>query len=146
MTPMTVTPLEALQKTLAAEHAAVYVYGVLGGRVSASTAPALAADLRAAYAQHRARRDQLTTKVLGEGGEPVPAEVSYEVPTAARTTAQHRAAARQVEATCAQTYAAAVASTDRADRQWAVTALEDAAVRGLRFGAAPTAFPGAPEL
>ena len=28
------TPLEALQPTLAGEHAAVYVYGVLGGRVS----------------------------------------------------------------------------------------------------------------
>ena len=32
------TPLQAMQRTLAGEHAAVYVYGVVGGRVSASPA------------------------------------------------------------------------------------------------------------
>lgn len=143
---MTMTPTEVLQETLAAEHAAVYVYGVLGGRVSASTEPTLAADLRTAYALHRTRRDQLVAMVLDRGAEPVPAEVSYEVPTPARTTDQQRAAARQMEAWCARTYAAAVAGTVLLERHWAIDALKDAAVRGLGFGAEPAAFPGAPEL
>ncbi|CAN5266272.1 ferritin-like domain-containing protein [soil metagenome] len=138
--------LEALQRTLAGEHAAIYVYGVLGGRVSATSEPTLAAELRAAYSVHRARRDQLVAMVAAEGAEPVPAAVGYEVPTPARTASQCRTTARKVESRCAQGYAATVASTARAHRQWAIEALEDAAVRGLRFGAEADSFPGAPEL
>lgn len=37
--------LESLQATLAAEHAAIYVYGALGGRVSATGSPAIPSDL-----------------------------------------------------------------------------------------------------
>ncbi len=51
---------DALQTTLAAEHAAVYVYGVLGGRTSKSAEPATYAAISSAYDAHRARRDQLT--------------------------------------------------------------------------------------
>ena len=54
------TPLQALQQTLAGEHAAVYVYGVLGGRVSSSEQPDLARRLSSAYAVHRGRRDTRT--------------------------------------------------------------------------------------
>ena len=43
------TPLQALQRTLAGEHAAVYVYGVLGGRVSESAEPDLSSRLTSAY-------------------------------------------------------------------------------------------------
>ena len=122
------------------------MYGVLGGRTSSSTAPALAEEVRAAYLLHRARRDQVVAMVREAGGEPVPAEASYQVSTPARTAPQVRSAAREVEARCAETYAAAVGSTSEANRQWAIDALEDAAVRGLGFGAEATAFPGVPEL
>ena len=47
------TPLEALQQTLAGEHAAVYVYRALAGRVSTSADPDLATGLAAAYTVHR---------------------------------------------------------------------------------------------
>ena len=47
------TAVDALQTTLAGEHAAVYLYGALGGRTSQAAAPALYAALRDAYAAHR---------------------------------------------------------------------------------------------
>jgi len=140
------TPLEALQATLAGEHAAVYVYGVLGGRTSVSTQPELAAGLRAAYDVHRSRRDQVTAMIRAKGEEPVAAEVSYELPNDADTPGRCRRAAAEVEQRCTEVYAAAVGSTSRANRQWAIDALADAAVRQLSFGADPTSFPGVPEL
>ena len=140
------TPREALQLALAGEHAAVYVYGVLGGRVSSSAAPDLASSLRAAYTVHRGRRDQVTAILRKQDVEPVAAEVSYELPNEARTAAQCRAAAAEIEERCAEVYATAVGSTARANRQWAIDALTDAAVRALSFGAQPEPFPGVPEL
>ena len=140
------TPLEALQATLAGEHAAVYVYGVLGGRVSSSEHPDLMSRLTSAYTTHRRRRDQLTERVQGAGGEPVAAEISYELPNRAGTTAQLEAAALATERRCAEVYAQAVGATSRRDRRWAVEALVDTAVRQLGFGGRPEDFPGVSEL
>ena len=140
------TPEEALQTTLAGEHAAVYVYGVLGGRTSASAQPDLAAALRTAYDLHRSRRDQVIAMLRAADATPVGSEVSYELPNPARTPQQCRRAAAEIEERCAEVYAAAVGSTARANRQWAIDALTDAAVRGLTFGAEPAPFPGVPEL
>jgi hypothetical protein len=140
------TPREALQATLAGAHAAVYVYGVLGGRVSASAEPDLAGELRAAYETHRARRDQVVAMVRGDGSEPVASEVSYTLPNEADTARHCRLAAAETERRCAEVYAAMVGSTAHAPRQWAIDALTDTAVRELRLGGEPSPFPGAPEL
>jgi hypothetical protein len=141
-----VTPVQALQQALAGEHAAVYVYGVLGGRVSGSAQPELAARITAAYTTHRGRRDLLTARVRAAGAEPAPAEVSYRLSNAARTSEELVAAARVTERRCAGVYAAAVAGTSGADRGWAIDSLTDAAVRELSFGGRPDPFPGAEEL
>jgi hypothetical protein len=140
------TPLEAMQAVLAGEHAAVYVYGVLGGRTSASAEPVLAGALRSAYDVHRGRRDQLVAMIRDDDADPVPAEVSYELPNAADTARRCRRAAAEVEQRCTGLYAQAVGSTSRASRQWAIDAMADAAVRQLTFGADPDPFPGVPEL
>jgi rubrerythrin len=140
------TPLEALQATLAGEHAAIYVYGVLGGRTSQSAEPALATALRSAYEVHRMRRDQVAAMVRDDDAEPVAAEVSYQLPNPADTARRCRRAAAEIEERCTELYAQAVGSTARANRQWAIDAMADAAVRQLTFGADPTAFPGVPEL
>ena len=140
------TPLEALQQTLAGEHAAVYVYGVLGGRASTSGDSSLAARVQSAYTTHRARRDTLTAMVRGAGGRPVAAAVSYQLPNAARTARQLTAAALVTERRCASVYAAAVGGTSGTARRWAVDALTDCAVRQLSFGGSPSPFPGAAEL
>jgi hypothetical protein len=140
------TPLEALQSTLAAEHAAVYVYGVVGGRVSVSTQAALAERVREAYVLHRDRRDRLIAMVRAAGEEPVAAEVSYELPNPATTPAQLSRVALEIEEGAAAVYADMVGSTSGANRQWALDALTDASVRLLGFGGSPEAFPGVAEL
>lgn len=140
------TPLDALQQTLAGEHAAVYVYRALAGRVSASAHADLANRLAVAYTTHRGRRDQLTTMVRADKGRPVAAEVSYELPNPSITAAQLARGGLVTEQRCAQVYATMVGNTSQANRQWAIDALLDAAVRQLSFGGTPDAFPGVSEL
>lgn len=140
------TPRDALQRALAGEHAAVYLYGVVGGRVSVSTHAELWQRVRDAYNLHRGRRDQLVSMVRTAGAEPVAAEVSYELPNPAMTPAQLERVALEVEQRCAAVYADTVGSTAGANRQWALDALEDAAVRLLGFGGEPEPFPGLGEL
>lgn len=139
-------PLEALQAALAGEHAAVYVYGVIGGRVSLSTEAALANQVRTAYALHRGRRDQLIAMVRAVDEEPVAAEVTYQLPNLATTPRLLEAAALELEHRCVAVYADLVGSTSGANRQWAIDSLNDAAVRELGFGGSPEAFPGIAEL
>lgn len=140
------TPVETLQTTLAGEHAAVYVYGVVGARLSASAEPALWNKVQAAYSRHRGRRDQLAAMVRETGDDPVAADVSYVLPNPATTTAQLVRVARGLEQRSAVVYAEMVSRTTGVQRQWAIDALEDAAVRGLGFGAGPEVFPGIAEL
>ncbi len=139
-------PVEALQRTLAGEHAAVYVYGVVGARVSASEQPDLWQRARYAYTLHRDRRDHLLAMVKAAGAEPVAAAVSYALPNEARTPAQLEGVALETEQRCAAVYADMVGSTSGANRQWALEALEDAAVRLLGFGGRAEPFPGVGEL
>jgi len=139
-----VKPLAALQATLAGEHAAVWIYGVLGAQASQSRTPELFDELSTAYALHRKRRDQLEVTITRLDARPVAAEVSYQLPNPARTPAQQRAAALQVEQRLADVYGQAVQSTTHAQRRWAIEALSDCAVRQLGFGGAPTDLPGMP--
>jgi hypothetical protein len=141
-----VTPAEALQTTLAGEHAAVYLYGVVGGRLSATSQPRLWERVREAYAVHRGRRDHLASMVRASGAEPVAAEVSYELVNPARTPAQLRTTAVETERRCAAVYADMVRSTAGANRQWALDALVDASVRLLGLGGDAEPFPGLAEL
>lgn len=139
-------PLEAMRAALAGEHAAVYVYGVIGGRVSLSTQPTLWNKVRAAYTTHRGRRDQLIAMVRAADGEPVVAEISYDIPNPTRTPAQLTRASLDLELRCSAVYADMVGSTWGANRQWAIDALNDAAVRQLGFGGVAQVFPGISEL
>ena len=140
------TPLEAMQSTLAGEHAAVYLYGLVGGRVSVAGSPELWQRVGAAYAVHRGRRDQLVAMVRAADGDPVPSAVSYQPATPARTERHLREEARLLEDRCAAVYADMVGATAGAGRRWALDALEDAAVRALGFGSQPEPFPGVAEL
>ena len=139
-------PIEAIQAALAGEHAAVYVYGVIGGGVSLSSQPDLWSAVRSAYTTHRGRRDQLVAMVRASDAEPVTAEVSYELPNPAVTLDQLSDAALEIEQRCSAVYADMVGSTSGANRQWAIDALDDAAVRQLGFGGEPEVFPGISEL
>ena len=137
---MTLAVAPALQQMLAGEHAAVYAYGVLGGRLTPGTTPqARAAD---AYVEHRARRDDVVAMLRALGADPVAAEPGYALPTEADTAAQAAAVARQVEDRCSVLYAQAVAAATGRTRAYAVGALVDAATRALSWGADPVALPG----
>lgn len=140
------TTVDALQTALAAEHAALYVYGALGARTSESATPVLFAEISDGYATHRAWRDLLTRRLVDEGAEPTAAAATYELPPPATTAAGVARAALRVERVCAQTYAFVVAGTVAADRRWAVEALTRTAVRETVLGGVPETFPGAPEL
>lgn len=139
------TEADTLQEVLADEHAAVYVYGVLGARTSESATPDLYLTIRAAYDAHRVRRDELTAQIAADGATPVPAATAYEVPPGLETADGVTSAALELERACAEVYAAAVASTTAERRTWAVGALNDAAVRELGLRGTPEMFPGAGE-
>jgi hypothetical protein len=138
--------VEALRRTLAAEHAAIWTYGLLGGRTSASASPDLYAAVTDGYLTHRRRRDELDGALVALGEDPVAAGATYDEGGRLDTPAQIRARARSIEEGCAQTYAALVAESVEDRRTWAVAALTESAVLQVRLGGAPESFPGAPEL
>ncbi|MXG87997.1 DUF4439 domain-containing protein [Nocardioides flavescens] len=138
------TEVDALQTTLAAEHAAVWLYGLLGARTSQSAEAGLYTAVRAAYDAHRERRDALTGDIASLGASPVGSAPAYTPPAGLDTAAGRASAALVVERSCAETYAALVGSTTGERRTRAVGMLADAAVRELSFGGEPEAFPGLP--
>jgi hypothetical protein len=140
-----VTELEALQTTLEAEHAAVYVYGLVGSRTSQTAEAPLYDALRSAYETHRQRRDTLVGEIAGLGATPEPAATAYAVPTGLDTTDGRYAAALALERGCALTYAALVGATAGDRRSEAIDWLNDAAARELSFRGTPEIFPGADE-
>ena len=132
--------LDAAQLVLAGEHAAVYAYGVMGGR-----SPALAAELATRnFVVHRARRDALTTSIRAGGADPVVAEPGYALPVDVAAAAPARRVGQQVEDRCSVLYAALVAAAPASTqtRQQAVTALSDAGLRLLDWGGQAAALPG----
>jgi len=136
------SPVEALQRALAAEHAALHVYGTLGARTSASATPQLYTDLSAAYDAHRVSRDLLSSRVRDHGADPAAAEPAYALPAPLDTPDAVTRAALEVERRCEATYAWVVEQTSGADRRLAVASLTNAAVRALAFRGSPEIFPG----
>jgi Domain of unknown function (DUF4439) len=126
--------VEALQQALAAEHAAVWAYGVVGGVLGPDSSAATAA-----YAAHRGRRDQLLSRI---GAEAVAAEPAYDLPFPVSGAGQAQRLAVRVEERCAEVYAAVVARTTGDNRVYAARALTECAVRALEWGGNLEAFPG----
>ncbi len=139
------TEQEALQATLAAEHAAVYVYGLLGSRTSQTAEAPLYLALRAAYDAHRERRDTLIGEITALAVTPAPAAPAYTPPPGLDTTDGRYLAALGLEKACASTYAALVGATAGTRRLEAIALLNDAAARELSFRGTPEIFPGADE-
>jgi hypothetical protein len=139
------TEQDALQATLAAEHAAVYVLTLIGSRTSASAERELYTALRAAYEAHRESRDALIGEIAGLGATPSPAAAAYTPPAGLDTTDGRYQAALAVEHACASTYAALVGATSGDRRLEAIGLLNDVAARELSFRGTPEIFPGADE-
>lgn len=124
------TPIEALAKALAAEHATIWGYGIVGAHLPvAEQAVAHVAD-RA----HRARRDSLTLALANRLPSPPPVAASYELPFPVTDAPSARRLAVHLEERVAAVWRAALSSvTDLPDRQLAVSALTEAAIRGVQW-------------
>jgi hypothetical protein len=138
---MALTPLAAVQAALAAEHAAVYGYGVIGARVSAGRAD----EARTAYDAHRARRDTLRRTVTDLGGTPVAAEPAYALPFPVPDSAAATRLAAELEDRVAAVYADLVRAATADLRAEAAGWLREAAVRAVRWRGESVAFPGLAE-
>lgn len=146
-------PVEALQSALAAEHAAVWAYGLVG----AFLADRLAGQLAEVTVAHRAHRDTTERILLDAGHQPVPAEPGYLVPQPVTDDASALRLAVTAETDAAAAWRSVIEHSatehDPAEpdvRNLALEALTGAAVRAARWRAAagiapPTVpFPGAP--
>ncbi|MFF5334859.1 DUF4439 domain-containing protein [Streptomyces sp. NPDC013181] len=134
-------PLAAAQAALAAEHAAVYGYGVAGGRVAAARRP----EATAAHHAHRARRDALVRTVRDLGGKPVAAEAAYALPFAVPDAAAAVRLAAVLEDRVAYVYSDLVRAAGGALRRTAAEALRESAVRAARWRGSGVPFPGLAE-
>ncbi len=133
--------LAAVQAALAAEHAAVYGYGVVGGRI----AEELRAETRRAHDAHRARRDALRRAVRKMGGEPRAAAAAYTLPFAVPDAAAAVRLAAELEERVAAVYADLVRASEGDLRREAAGALREAAVRAVRWRGTGVPFPGLAE-
>jgi hypothetical protein len=138
-----VSDVSLLTALLEAEHAAVYGYGTLGGRLDAATRPAALA----AFDAHRLRRDSLAARLRERGAVAPPTRAAYDV--AVGTPAQALALAVRLEEGLSARWRDLVGgTTDLALRRLGVAGLEETAVRAAQWrkrqGAAhPTvALPG----
>jgi hypothetical protein len=133
--------LKALQAALAAEHAAVYGYGVVGGRIRAGRRT----EARSAYDAHRSRRDALVREVRDLGGTPVAAAAAYALPFPVPDPAAAVRLAAELEDRVAGVYSDLVRATGGERRRAAAGALREAAVRAVRWSGESVAFPGLAE-
>jgi hypothetical protein len=133
--------LAALQAALGAEHAAIYGYGVVGGRIL----QARRKEAREAYDAHRARRDQLVRAVRDLGGAPEAAAAAYALPFPVPDSAAAVRLAAELEERVAGVYSDLVRASTAERRRLAAEALREAAVRSVRWSGESVAFPGLAE-
>ncbi|MGI9084329.1 MAG: DUF4439 domain-containing protein [Aeromicrobium sp.] len=125
-----------LQAWLALEHEAVWLYGVIGARLSG-----LSEAARTSFDAHRAVRDGLRAQVSDAGGQPVGPALTYG-DELIDTRSSARRAARDVEERIAAACLALFGGTGTDGRRFAMAGLRRAALAALGWGADPIAFPG----
>jgi ferritin-like protein len=138
---------DQLVAALAAEEAAIYAYGALGVKLTASGDRS---EARAAEAAHRDRRDVLVSRLAALEASAGPAPAGYELPFEITDRQSALKLAIQVEDGVAQAWKAVLPVTEGGDRSTALNALTDAAVRATRWRRlgsvtpATMAWPGRP--
>ncbi|MEU4675919.1 ferritin-like domain-containing protein [Micromonospora sp. NPDC023737] len=123
------TPAEALAAALNAEYAAIFAYGPIGVRLSGSART----DARQAEAAHRRRRDALVVQLSTAGATVPPDRAGYTLPFPITDRASALRLAIEVEERTAAHWRAALAATSGSDRDQALDALVDYAVRATRW-------------
>ncbi|MGH3322264.1 MAG: ferritin-like domain-containing protein [Streptosporangiaceae bacterium] len=132
--------LEALQKALAAEHVAVYGYGVAGAELRGSRR----AHARTDWKAHRAARDELRRLVREHGGRPTPAAPAYDLPSHLSDGRAAERLATRLEEGVTAAYAGLVATGDTRLRRFAARAMRESAIRASHWRGSAEPFPGLP--
>ncbi|MEU3351381.1 ferritin-like domain-containing protein [Streptomyces sp. NPDC037389] len=123
---------------LAAEHATVYGYGIVGGRVDDTRA----GEAREAHDAHRARRDAMSRAVRALGAEPEAAAAAYALPFPVADGEAAVRLAAELERRLTAVYADLVRAATGGLRAEAAAGLREAAVRAVRWSGGSVAFPG----
>lgn len=132
------TPAEAWSAVVAGEDAAVYAYGLVGGRVTGSDRQAALAALTA----HRLRRDAAIRQVRSAKATVPAAAAAYDPPFPVTDAASARQLAAVVEQRLAGVYGQLAGAVSGPARKDAALAAQECAARSVAWGAAPQAFPG----
>ena len=138
----------ALQDALAAAHAAIWGYGVVG----ATTAEGDRGPVDGARAAHRDVRDQLAALLDSRGVQPVPTQPAYRLPFPVLSAVDAAALAVTLEDGVATAWAWVLdQATERSTRELAVGVLTATELRAVGWRAAAgrtpvtSAFPGLPD-
>jgi hypothetical protein len=135
-----------LTDALAAEHAAIWGYGVVGAHL---TGPALELA-RQSEAVHRDRRDALLVQLSAAGSSAPAAAPAYELPEPVTDAASAMRLAVTIEERTAAVWRATLPGLSGDQRRTPLSGLTDCALRAARWrrlaGTTPAtvALPGAP--
>lgn len=130
--------LDALQEALAAEHAAVYGYAVVGAHLSGRDRALATRHLDA----HRAARDELEAVIRERDGVPATALAGYALPFEVTGRSSARRLAGRLERATAGAYAGLVGASRDDVRRHAALAMQDCAVRQARWTGTADPLPG----
>ncbi len=134
---------QAVQDALGAEHAALWVYGL----VSAFLPGDFGVAVQEGSIAHRSRRDATELMLNGAGQSPRAAEPAYVTPQPVTDQASAIAVLVVAETDAAVAWRAVLERTDvKSLRTTALTALTDAAVRATRWRRAAGETPATPPL
>jgi hypothetical protein len=120
---------DAFTNALAAEHAAIFGYGVVGAHLDGA-ARTLA---RKSETEHRNRRDSLIARLASAGATAAPARAAYALPFPVKDKASAYKLAVALEEGVAQAWAQALPVTAGGERKLALDALIACAVRATRW-------------
>jgi hypothetical protein len=132
--------VSALQSALAAEHAAIYGYGVIGALLAGQ----LQARAHAYWVAHQQARDTLEAMLANRGATPVAASPAYRLPFAVAGEPAAVRLAVLLEDGVVQAYLGVVAVTDPALRSFGALAMQPPANRAVVWRGTTVAFPGMP--
>jgi hypothetical protein len=127
-----------LQSALAAEHAAIFGYGVAGAHLSGSRKSAAAAD----WTEHNEARDTLTAMISALGATPVAAQAFYRLPFEVTDAASAAKLAAFLEEGVTRAYLGLVAVSERRLRTFGALAMQGTAARAAFWRGSTEAFPG----
>ena len=134
------TSVAALQGALAAEHAAVYGYGIVGAMLTG----AKQAGARTDWTAHQVARDTVITMLTRLGAAPAAASPAYKLPFAVTNAESAAKLAAALENGVTRAYLGLVAVNNPSLRAFAARAMQTSANRALAWSGTTTAFPGMP--